>query len=179
MNLKKVMASEISKRILISVLLILILFFISFFAVKKRYYQTLFFPASSANKLLAEKREFNWKKTERERITNLVEEILIGTMNKRALSHSNQNSKLVNLLIENDRVILNLNNESLDFIIYSNVNNYPNQLYEFIYSITNSICFNFRSIKHVKFYFNGILYEYLDTNFQGENGFSPNWKLLY
>jgi len=180
MNLKKVMVLEISIKILISIILILVLSSFSFFVGKRDYYVTLFFPKNNnINKLLAEKRELIWKKSKKERMANVVEEILIGSMNKKSLNSNNQNSKLLNILIEDNRVILNLNGESLNFIKYSNVNNYQNQLYMFIYSITNSICFNFNSIKYVKFYFDGRLYEYLDTNFQGEYGFSPNWKLLY
>jgi len=174
------MDSEINKKILISVPIILILYIFCFFLIKKNYYVTLFFPSNnSTNKLLAEKRELVWKKSEKERISNIVEEVLLATMNKESFNFTNKNSKLLNLSIENNRVILNLNSESLNFIKYGNVDNYQEQLYMFIYSITNSICFNFNSIKYVKFYFDGKLYRYLDTNLQGENGFSPNWELLY
>jgi spore germination protein GerM len=180
MNLKKVTVSETDIKILISIALVLILSFFCFFLIKNSYYVTLFFPSNSyMNKLLAEKRELIWKKSEKDKISNLVEEILIGPMNKKSLDSTNQNSKLLNLLIENNRVIVNLNRESLNFIKYGNVDNYDRELYLFIYSITNSICFNFNSIKYVKFYFDGILYEYLGNNFQGKDGFSPNWTLLY
>ncbi len=152
---------------------------IGFFATSNNTYRAfLFYPNRQKNMLIAEKRDIIRKFSEKDRIKNTVEELLLGPINPDVQNIIPNSAKLLNVIVSGNTVKLNFNRETVMDIDTSREKK-PSLYYELVLdSIVDSICIQFRNIKKVYFYFDGKEYEYLNTFGPLGNGLRPDYSIL-
>ena len=162
---------------LVAVIILLLILLISFITRKNYYYGMLFYTDSSKTKLIAEKRAILREKNKIDRVGKIVEELLLGPIDPSLVNIFPIDSKLISYSLENDTLLLNLDRQTFLSIDYEKENN--NLLpYLQLQSIVISVCFNERSIKNVRFYFDGEEYRFIGNYGPITNGVKPDWKIL-
>ncbi len=175
-NIINIVSSKLFKVIFFSCLTIIIIL-IGFFSTKKNYfYGIIFYPDKTNSRLVYERRAIIKGKTRKNKLDNIVDELLLGPLSFKIKNYFNKDAKLINSWLEKDIYYINLTEETLMSIDWS-VNN-KILIYQLILqSIVNSICINDRKIKSVRFYFNNKEYNYIG-NIKISEGLKPNWEIL-
>jgi hypothetical protein len=162
----------------IIIILLILINLIGYFATRENTYKSyLFYPDKNNKLLIAERRKIIKAKSKKEIIKNIIDELFLGTENKKLNNIFPKKSKVLSVRFNEDTLYINLNkntvNDLSEKIIYDS--NFFNL---FFLSIVNTVCFEFRDIKLVKFYFNSKEYKYLDKYGPYDNGIKPNWNII-
>ncbi len=181
MNLKKLwdllnnFYQEHKKYIIIAV--IIFINFSGYLLTNKNTYTTyLFYPNNLKTKLIKEKSEILKSYNKTKRMRNTLEELLLGPLNPNITNLFSKNSKLLSLKVTGNTVLLNFNK---DFIMDLDDNNASNLTYYLILqSIVNSITYQFKDIKTVKFYFSDKEYRFVGTYGPINQGIKPDINIL-
>lgn len=141
------------------------------------YASVLFYPDRSLTKLVAERRKIVKSKNKTARIENTVEELLLGPVDPEIKTFFPEGTKLLGLKkIEN---VLHLNfNRTMIMDLEWDKNNGISIYYILLQSIVNTVCYQFREINKIKFYFNNKEFRYIGDYGPLENGIEPDWQML-
>jgi len=158
--------------------LILLAFIIVFILnLKNFYYGELFYPDKSKTSLIYEKRAILYGQNRLDRITKIVNELLLGPDTSKSYNIFSQKSKLLNAMIINNTLILNLSKPTLSDLNWERNKNISNY-YLALQSIVVTVCFHDKFIDCVKFYFDGEEYSYAGEYGNLSIGVKPDWKIL-
>ena len=137
----------------------------------------LCYPDKELKGLLCERREVTKGRNKKEKIRNIVNELLLGPIDPKLYNYFPKESKLLSVVLENKSIYLNFNR---DFLL--NVNENKKGKYSvyhlMIYSIINSIHLNIRGIERYYILFNGIQYEFIDNFGPINEGLTADLKIL-
>ena len=165
------------KRWTVPALSVFVILFILFAFGSKSVSVKLFYTDNKKAKLFCEKREITRTKTKIDKLNKIVDEVLLGPISGKYINLFSTDARIISSWIENNQYNLNLSKESvLDINL-----NFKND--DFIYfiaiqSIIFSVYSNEKSIKKIKFYFDGIEYKYIGNFNLLEDNFKFNWKNL-
>jgi hypothetical protein len=142
-----------------------------------RYHSILFYTDKKKDQLFAEKRGIikSWK--EIDRIKNSVEELLLGPVDPKLVSVFPKESRLLSAMLSNKTLILNFNKETIMDVNWEK-NNGVSIYYLLTQSVADPVCFQFKEIEKIKFYFNGQDYRYIGDIGPVDDGVKPDWKIL-
>jgi hypothetical protein len=149
--------------------------FVSYY--DNRYHSILFYTDKKKEQLVAEKRAIVKTGKEIDRIKNSVDELLLGPIDPKLVNIFPKEAKLLSLILSNKTLILNFNRETVMDINWEK-NNGVSIYYLLVQSITDSVCFQFKEIEKIKFYFNGQDYRYIGDIGPIDEGVKPDWKIL-
>ena len=171
-----ILSSKLARVIFFTVIIIIIIMAGFFISEKNYFYGILFYPDKTNSKLIYERRAIQKGKNKKERLDNIVSELLLGPLSPEIKNFFTKDSKLLNSWLDKDVYYLNLTEETLMNIEWRKNNKVL--IYDLIIkSIVNSIYINERSIKKVKIYFNNKEYKYAG-NTKIEEELKPDWKIL-
>jgi hypothetical protein len=147
------------------------------FNVENYYRGFLFYPDKDLNGLLAENRAIIKGSNEKERIRNIVEELITGPIDPKLVNFFPKESKLNSLWIDGRTVLLDFNRETL---LNVNADKYGkfSAAYLLLFAITNSICFHEKRIERVKFYFDGVSYKNIENIENFGEGLRKDFKIF-
>jgi spore germination protein GerM len=183
MNLRRVLVSLndfIEDNInAVIIFIIIIINLIGFFATNSNTYKAfIFYPTRNMDKIIAEKREIVRSFSKKNRIKNTIDELLLGPINTEIRRIAPINSKLLNVELIDKNLLLNFNRETVMDIDTSRLDNPANYYKILLQSIVNTISIQFKDIKKIYFYFDGVQYNYLENFGPLEKGLSPDYSLI-
>jgi hypothetical protein len=159
---------------IIASLLIVIIFV---FNLKNYYCSMLFYPDKSKTGLLYERRYVLYGKNKLDRINKVVEELLLGPINPDLTDIFPIKSKLLSSRLDKGVLSLNLSRETVMDVNWENNKNIS--IYKLlIQSIVDTVCYHDRSIKKIRFFFDGKEYKFIGDFNQPDSGFKPDWEML-
>jgi hypothetical protein len=178
-NKSKISREKIQNKVKIIIVLsiIFVLTFFYFIFNKNYYHSYLFYPDKKLTTLLAEKRQIIKDNNKKNKIKNIVEELILGPMNSEFYNIFPLDSKLLSVTLVNNNLLLNFNKATIMNIDNESEDNKLVYSY-FIKSIVNSICFQLKDIETVKFYFDGKSYKYIGSYGPIDKGIKPDWNTL-
>jgi len=133
----------------------------------------VFYPDKKMSVLQPEIRTIVKGKTKQNQISNLLSEFFLGPINNNYYNCFGNNIKLRSIIIEDDVLNINLNK---DFFLNNDFS--QEEYYIFFQSVVVTVCYNYRDIKKVKFYFDGIEYKYASFYKIVNDGFTPDFYLI-
>jgi hypothetical protein len=160
--------------IILSIVVVIILYFLSS---KNYYYGVLFYPDKTKASLIYEKHAIIYGKNSLDEANKIIDELLLGPVNQKFLNIFSSKAKLLSSRIEKDTLIVNLTKDTL-MDINTEKNKNVSLHYLALQSIVTSVCFHEKSIKKVKFYFDGIDYKFIGDYGPITEGMKPDWKIL-
>lgn len=158
-----------------------------FYVTGTSYFVKLFFPEVTGNSLIYEIRKIPRSSTKREKLSLIIDELLLGAVAPNTKAVFPREAKLLSLWIQDSEVLLNFNKEFLNNLEWENpagdtsatAHEREHAFYSLLLqSVVHTICAEERSIKIVKFYFDGKPYKYIGTLGPLDGGLKPDWKLL-
>jgi len=147
------------------------------FNVENYYRGFLFYPDKNLNGLLAENRAIIKGANEKERVRNIVEELLTGPIDPKIINFFPKESKLNSLWIDGRTVFLDFNRETLLNISADKFGKYS-AAYLVLFAITNSVCFHEKKIEKVKFSFDGVFYKNIENIENFGDGLKKDFKIF-
>ena len=142
-----------------------------------RYHTILFYADKKKNQLFAERRAIVKSFKEIDRIKNSVDELLLGPIDPKLVNIFPQDSKLLSAMLSGRTLTLNFNKETIMDVNWEK--NYGVSIYYLlVQSVTDTVCYQFKEIDKIKFYFNGQEYRYIGDVGPVDNGVKPDWKIL-
>lgn len=173
--IEDIFSSKLIRGIIFSVITIIIVIIGFFISEKNYFYGIIFYPYKTNSKLIYERRAIIKGKYRKDRLDNIVSELLLGPVSPEIKNYFTKEAKLINSWLDKDIYYINLTEETLMNIEWT-TNNIL--IYELILkSIVNSICINDRKIKEVHIYFNNKEYNYIG-NVKLSDCIKPDWKIL-
>lgn len=158
-------------------LVVLISVVIYLLSVENYYRGFLFYPDKNLKGLLAENRAIIKGVNDKERIRNIVEELLTGPIDPKLINFIPKESKLNSLWIDDRTVFLDFNRETL-LNINADSSGKFSAAYLILYAITNSVCFHERKIEKVKFFFDGVSYNNIENIENFGDGIKKDFKIF-
>lgn len=165
-----------SAAVLLFVFLMLVLCLI-FFLTDSSYRVKLYFPDKSKTALVYEQRTISRSFSKREKMKKIVNELLLGAIDPDLKNTFPKRAKLLSLWLEKDHIALNFNKELLNDLDW-NDDAVDSSYMLLLQAIVHTICTEERSLKRVKFYFDGVQYRYIGAAGPIDEGILPDWNLL-
>lgn len=138
----------------------------------------LFYPDNDRDTLLVEKRSIVKGISRSEMINNTIGELLLGSVDPDIKGIFPNESKLLSVRMEGKTVLLNFNKETINGIREVEEDSDVSVYYLSLESIVDTVCFLYRDIENVRFFFDGKEYRYIGDFGPIDNGLKPDWNIL-